>query len=319
MFGKGRIITVGINPAWDINCLIDGVDWGDHKNIDRQISTPAGKALNVSKALAYMGYVSVAMGLWGNHDYDDMLAKLRPLSGYIDIKFTSVHGRTRRNVCISDTRNNRQMHLRLSGTLAAKTTVKKLAEQILKCVEKEDVCVFSGSIPEGNFTEEIVSLMWDCRQKGAHIVLDSSGKTFAKLVDTGQVSIISPNVDELGELLSCRIKPEPDAAAKAGKKMLDKAQMILVSMGGAGAVLVNRDGYWHCDTTGVPMPIVRTVGCGDNLLAGFIAGLYENNDPGFALAKGVRLATSFAYGLCDTCEAWELDEKVEIETNYYKF
>ncbi len=319
MFGKGRIITVSINPAWDINCEIDGVDWGDHKMIDRQVSAPAGKALNVSKSLAYMGYVSMAMGLWGNHDYEDMLAKLRPLSGFIDFRFTTVNGRTRRNVCISDTRNNRQMHLRLSGTLASKPSVKKMAEQILRVVDKDDVCVFSGSIPDGSYNEEIVSLVWDCRQKGANIILDSSGKTFAKIVDTAQVSIISPNVEELEELLSCRIKPEPDAAAKAGKKMLDKAQMILVSMGSAGAVLVNRDGYWHCDTVGVPMPVVRTVGCGDNLLAGFIAGLYEDDDPGFAIAKGVRLATAFAYGLCDTCEAWELDEKVPVETNYYKF
>ncbi|MFI4911017.1 MAG: 1-phosphofructokinase family hexose kinase [Sedimentisphaeraceae bacterium JB056] len=317
--GKGKIITVGINPAWDINCMIDGIDWGDHKIIDEQISTPAGKALNVSKSLAYLGYMSVAAGLWGEHDYDDMVAKLRPLSGFLDLSFTVANGRTRRNVCISDTHNHRQMHLRLSGTLASRTNIKKLADQVLKLVDKDDVCIFAGSIPEGNFSDDIVSLFWDCRQKEAMIILDSSGSMFNRLVETGQVSVIAPNTQELEELIDSNVKEEPSAIARAGKKLLDKVDMILVSMGALGSVLVNKEGYWHTELVGVPMPVKKTVGCGDNLLGGFVSGLHEDSDPGYALEKAVRIATGFAYGLCDTHEFWELEEKVHTETSFYKF
>jgi 1-phosphofructokinase family hexose kinase len=317
--GKGKIITIGINPAWDINCMLDGIDWGDHKVIDEQISEPAGKALNVSKALAYQGYMSVAAGLWGEHDYDDMVSLLRPLSGYLDLRFTVVNGRTRRNVCISDTRNHRQMHLRLTGTLASKASIKKMVEHIQKVVDKNDVCVFSGSIPEGNFNEEIISLIWECRRKDSIIILDSSGDMFGRLVDTGQVSIISPNIEELEELVGGRVKQQAYAVARAGRKLLEKVDMILVSMGPQGTVLVGRGGYWHTELVGVPMPVIRTVGCGDNLLAGFIAGLHEDPDPAYAVTKAVRQATAYAYGLCDSYEVWELEEKVPVETLYYDF
>ena len=52
---KNQIITVGICPCWDITCYVDGVEWGDHKKITSQTFVPAGKALNISRALAWMG------------------------------------------------------------------------------------------------------------------------------------------------------------------------------------------------------------------------------------------------------------------------
>ncbi len=55
MAGKGRIITIGLSPAWDIRCRGAGLDWGRHVEIDEQVVRPAGKALNVSDALAWMG------------------------------------------------------------------------------------------------------------------------------------------------------------------------------------------------------------------------------------------------------------------------
>ena len=58
------IITVGLSPAWDITCRGKNLNWGGHENIDEQTITPAGKALNVSKALAWMGRESIAAGLW---------------------------------------------------------------------------------------------------------------------------------------------------------------------------------------------------------------------------------------------------------------
>ncbi len=317
MVGKGRIITIGINPAWDIDCLVDGIEWGEHKKIEAQTSSPAGKALNVSKSLSYLGYISTAMGLWGDYDYGDMINELRPLSAFIDIRFTVVNGRTRRNVCISDTRNNRQMHLRLSGTLATRANIKKLCEQLERFFEKDDICVFAGSIPEGSFAEDIISLFWNCRQKGASIILDSSGKMFYRLVDTGQVWAVSPNLQELEGLLGCRVKPEPHSVAKAGRKLLDRVEYVIVSLSAAGAMLIGKDGYWQTELKGIPLPVVRTVGCGDNLLAGFIAGRLEDDDPAYALTKGVRLATAYAYGLCETTEAWQLEEKIGVQTTFH--
>ena len=186
-------------------------------------------------------------------------------------------------------------------------------------VDPNDVCVFSGSLPEGVFADEIVSLFWDCKAKGATIILDSSGKLFAKLIDTEQIDIISPNVAELSELVKTKVSHDIKSVSEAARKLLQKVRTVIISMDSAGAVLINQDGCWHSELKGVPMPLVKSVGCGDNLLAGIIAGMYEDNDAGYALTKGVRLATAHAYGICDTTEAWQLEEKIEVETNYYKF
>jgi 1-phosphofructokinase len=315
MFERGNIITVGIRPAWDVVCSADGIEWGDHKVLDARTSVPAGKALNVSKALAWLGYPSIATGLWGQEDYDEMVESLRPLSSFIDIRFAAVRGHTRQNITLRDTKKNREMHLRLSGSLANKGSIRRMADQLLRMIDKDDVLVFGGSMPEGQLLDDVVSLIWDCKQKHTDIILDTSGAAIEKLVNSGQISLVSPNISELENLLNCRIKEDAQAVMRAGRRLLDKVPSIIVSLGAEGAVYLSRDECWHCFYSGVDRKVLKTVAGGDYLLAGFIAGMRENPSPEYALAKGVRLATGFVFGLCKDHEPWELEEMIEIKTN----
>ena len=66
---KSPVITIGLSPAWDVTCFGRNLDWDLHQDIDEQSIRPAGKALNVSKALAWMGQQNIAAGLWGRDDY----------------------------------------------------------------------------------------------------------------------------------------------------------------------------------------------------------------------------------------------------------
>ena len=52
---QGNIITVGLAPAWDLICQGSHLNWGEHPVLDNQQWVAAGKALNVSRALAWMG------------------------------------------------------------------------------------------------------------------------------------------------------------------------------------------------------------------------------------------------------------------------
>ncbi|AQQ72284.1 6-phosphofructokinase isozyme 2 [Limihaloglobus sulfuriphilus] len=316
MFERGNIITVGIRPAWDVVCSADGIEWGDHKVLDARTSVPAGKALNVSKALAWLGYPSIATGLWGQEDYDEMAEQLRPLSSFIDIRFAAVRGHTRQNITLRDTRKNREMHLRLPGTLANKGSIRRMSDQLLRMIDKDDVLVFGGSMPEGALLEEVVSLIWDCKQKHTNIILDTSGTALERLVSSGQISLISPNITELENLLNCRVKEDPQAVLRAGRRLLDKVSALIVSLGSEGAVFISRDECWHSFYAGADRDVLKTVAGGDYLLAGFIAGMKENPSPEYALTKAVRLATGFVFGLCKDHEPWQLDEMLEIETNH---
>ncbi|MGE5295047.1 MAG: hypothetical protein ACM3VT_09480, partial [Solirubrobacterales bacterium] len=126
MENTGRIITVGVSPAWDVTCLGRGLDWGRHAIIDEQIVRPAGKAMNVSFALAWMGCSSVAAGLWGRDDHEEMEAAVARLSGLVEPRMTIVEGRTRRNVSVVDIQAHREMHLRDRKSLASIDNLKKL-------------------------------------------------------------------------------------------------------------------------------------------------------------------------------------------------
>ena len=83
----GKIITVGLCPAWDIVCKGRGLDWGQHQMVNSTRCQPAGKALNISRALAWMGMETIAAGLWGQQDMEQMLKNMRPLLAGLPLLF----------------------------------------------------------------------------------------------------------------------------------------------------------------------------------------------------------------------------------------
>jgi 1-phosphofructokinase len=303
----GRIIPVGISPAWDVTCLGKGLDWGRHAIIDEQIVRPAGKAMNVSFALAWMGRSSVAAGLWGREDHEQMTAAVSGLGGLIEPRMTVVEGRTRRNICVVDTAAHREMHLRDPRTLASVENLEKLGGDLCGLIRAGDLCVFSGAMPGGELLGPTVDLVRTCRQCGARIVVDTYGPVFKAIVDAGPAWLISPNVEELRELVGSEVEDSPAALVEAARGLLDKVEMVRIGRGERGAVLVTKFGAWTgCATE--RNPALSTVGCGDYLLAGFLAGLRETDDPRAGLAQGIKAASARAWGWSET-RGWLAVEK----------
>ena len=91
---------------------------------------PAGKAFNISRALAWLGTKSIAAGLWGQSDYQQMAKTVDELGDFVDIKFTPVKGGTRQNITVVDTQNHREIHLRAPGRLAASQGLNQLKKDL---------------------------------------------------------------------------------------------------------------------------------------------------------------------------------------------
>ena len=308
---KGRVITIGLSPAWDIRCRGAGLDWGRHVEIDEQVIRPAGKALNVSYALAWMGRESIAAGLWGREDHSQMKNVVRRLGGSIRTSMTTSPGGTRRNITVVDTLRHREMHLRLRSTLASPQSLHRLNADLKKLVHKSDTCIFAGAMPGGDLLEQVVNLVRTCRRAGACIVVDAYGPALARIVDAGLASVISPNVEELRELLGREVANTPARLALAARPLLEKVSTVLVSRGQEGAVVVVRDGAW----TGRSMArrkALSTVGCGDYLLAGFLAGLQDTGDPQAALATGLKVAAARAWGWTEIKPWRQVDNEIEV-------
>jgi len=289
-----KIITVGISPCWDVTCCGARLDWDSHEVLDSQDIAVAGKAFNISRALARMGSKSTAAGLWGKNDYQQMTAKTSDLKDFVDIRFTPSEGNTRLNVTVIDTQNKREMHLRAESKLANQQSMKKLASDMLAMVEQESICVFAGSIPAGRVLDETIAIIERCKEKKAKIVVDTSGKALERIVAGGGIWIIKPNITELAELLGSKIEDETAAIAAAAKHLCDKAEIVIVSRGRQGAIAVTKERAWQGKSNWAPAA-VNSVGCGDYLLAGFLDG-YEKGDIEFGLEKGIKAATLRAMG-----------------------
>ena len=289
-----KIITIGLCPCWDIICEGGNLSWSDHQRIDRQCCRPAGKALNLSRALTWMQTNNTAAGLWGRDDYAEMLREIKPLRKYLNVRFTVVPGVTRRNVTVIDTKSRREMHLRIPSLLACGSALKVLRADLKHLVKADWLCVFSGSLPSEPYLPSLLSMVNDCRDRGAKIILDTSGQPLRAIVESGGLFLWKPNVAELEELIGKSIRNTPAALAKAGRTLLDRAEMILISRGAKGAVLVTRTGIWQAK--GICRGRVHsTVGCGDYLLAGFLQGVSQGRNRRTALQWGIQAGVARAY------------------------
>jgi len=292
---NGKIITVGLCPSWDAVCRLDGIDWGEHKTVSSASSRPAGKALNISQALAWMGEENIAAGLWGRDDFEQMLKAMRSLGGLVKVKMTAVDGGTRRNITVVDTANDREMHLRNRSELASRKALRKLEADLRTIVHKGSVCVFAGVMPEDEFIGDVVRIINSCKQRGARIVVDTYGDALKRILETGAVWMIKPNVEELRELLGEQVTDSPAGLVKAGRKLLDKVEVVLISRGKKGGVVVTKKGAWQGRCIGRSR-VLSTVGCGDFLLAGFLKGLKDKSDADSALGTAIKVATARAWG-----------------------
>ncbi len=308
------IITIGLSPTWDITCFGRNLDWGSHQVIDDQTIQPAGKALNVSKALAWMGQRSIAAGLWGRDDYRQMLEAVKALKlREVKVRMTAVAGATRRNVTVVDTAGNRDMHLRSENPLVSGSALRKLQADLLSMVKKGSICVFAGTVPDDALLADVIRVIKTCASRGAKIVLDTSGPALKRIVETGVAWMIKPNVAELCELSGRKINDTPPHLARAGAEWLGKVDIILISRGAKGSVLVTKEGAWKSESSGREK-VLSTVGCGDYLLAGFLKDLKDKSDPASALRTATKVAAAKARGLTEKA-TWD-SIKPRLATRY---
>lgn len=334
MSKASRIVTVGLCPSWDLVCRFDGIEWGEHKLVGSSSCRPAGKALNISRALAWMGEKNTAAGLWGRDDYEQMRKAMRELwglapleiarprrgppptrgflTGLVRVKMTAVEGATRRNVTVVDTIRDREMHLRFPCGLVSRKALRQLGEDLKAVVKRDSVCVFAGLMPESKFLPELLRIVEDCSERGAKIVVDTCGEALRRIADTGRAWIIKPNIEELRELLGEQAADKPAGLAKASHGLLDKVGIVVISRGRKGAVAVTKEGAWQGRCIGRGR-VLSTVGCGDYLLGGFLKSLNDTPDVGSALEVALKVATAKAWGWTEEKTWGQAGRRIEIE------
>lgn len=286
------IYTVTFNPALDYVVRVNHFTPGMVNRTVKEDIFYGGKGINVSAVLANLGYESVALGFvagFTGTEIERGVQKLGFASDFIRVK----DGMSRINVKL---KSDEESEINGMGPVITGADVELLFEK-LESLQAGDVLVLSGSIPASIDDTIYERIMERLDGRGVRIVVDAEKKLLLNVLRYHPF-LIKPNNHELGDMFGVTLHSDEEVAAYARKLQELGAANVLVSMAGDGAILVTESGEVH--KLGVAKGTVRnSVGAGDSMVAGFLAGYLENGDFAHALKLGTAAggATAFSDGL----------------------
>jgi 1-phosphofructokinase len=276
-----------MNPAIDQTASVPNFTAGTVNRVEREQSDAGGKGVNVASFLAHTGHAVAVTGLLGT----DNAARFERLfaENHIVDRFVRLPGATRINVKIVDTVNGNITDINFPGLRPAPGDLAALGAAVDALAETAQWFVLSGSLPADVPRDFYATLIARLKAHGRNVLLDTSGPPFAAAIAAAP-DAIKPNLDELEELLGRKL-PDDDAIVAAARSLLAHGiHTVAVSMGARGALFVE-DG---AAVLAIPPKIVvsSTVGAGDAMVAGFIAGKLQGLD----LGECARLGTVYSLG-----------------------
>nr|WP_130789427.1 1-phosphofructokinase [Lachnoclostridium pacaense] len=286
------IYTVTFNPALDYVVTVNHFTLGRVNRTVRENIFYGGKGINVSALLANLGYKSTALGFVAGFTGDEIERGVKELGFQSD--FIKVgKGMSRINLKL---KSDEESEINGMGPEITAGDVKVLFDK-LSGLEQGDVLVLSGSIPACMDTDIYERIMEMLDGRGIRIVVDAEKDLLLNVLKYHPF-LIKPNNHELGQMFGVTVTTDEDIAAYAGKLQEMGAVNVLVSMAKDGAILVTEDGGIY--RQGVASGTVKnSVGAGDSMVAGFIAGYLETGDYRYALKLGTACggATAFSDGI----------------------
>ena len=291
------VYTVTLNPALDYVMKVGSLRYDDINRSDSEEMYYGGKGINVSVVLTRLGVESKALGFVAGFTGDKLSQMLKEDGIDCDFNYLN-HGYTRINVKI---KAETELDVNAQGPVIEEDDIKNLLDK-LEGIKKGDFLVLAGSIPNtlpDDIYERILSKL---DGKGINFVVDATGDLL-KNVLAYKPFLIKPNHHELGDLFGVETKTQEDIVLYAKKLQQMGARNVLVSRAKDGATLIDENG----DVTTFPNvegELVNSVGCGDSMVAGFIAGYLEKGDYAHALKLGAACgnATAFSQALASSDE-----------------
>lgn len=296
------IYTVTFNPCLDYVVNVDTLTLGAVNRASRETVMAGGKGVNVSIVLKNLGHASCAWGFLAGFTGDELARRLRDMG--IDTDFISVReGMSRINVKVKAAE---ETEINGIGPAITEADVEALYAKIDQ-LTADDILIVSGSVPAtmpGDIYERILARL---DGRGVRIVVDATRDLLVNVLPYHPF-LIKPNNHELGEIFDVVLTTREDVVPYAKKLQEQGARNVLVSMAGEGAVLVTEDG----DVIESPSPkgtVVNSVGAGDSMVAGFVAGYLESDgsyEQAFRMGVCTGSASAFSLGLATRDQVEEL-------------
>ena len=283
------VITVTINPAMDRVLLIDKFRVNVTNRVQRQFKCVGGKGTHVSINLSLLGIRSTAVGVVMGPTGDDILNEL---SAYdIDLKFLSLKsGDSRTNYVLVDHEGNSSL-ISEKGDLMEQEIIERLITHYSAIIGSNDIVVISGDASNQRDTSLQDRLIDIALSHGARFCLDASGEHLASGIKK-KPFLIKPNLDELGYLYGKELSKKEDILIALKQVHESGAQNIIASCGGEGSYALLGEKLYRVISPSVE--VKNTVGCGDALLSGIIAGFETKLNDVENLKRATAIAAATA-------------------------
>lgn len=281
------VVTLTLNPAIDKATAVDQLIPEKKLRCSEMTTEAGGGGINLSKAISILGGESRAIVPCGGVNGKLLLELLRKES--VETIPIEITGNTRENIIVNETYTNKEYKFVVPGPSLDGNELIQI-KSVISNLKDASFLVCSGSLPPGvpdDYLSEIAAI---AKQKGIKFIVDTSGAPLQKTLSQG-VFLIKPNMSELNFLAGTKYL-EANEVEQAAEKIISQGQcqVIVISMGPSGAMLVTKDVKKR-----FPAPMVKkqsTVGAGDSMLAGIIWMLKKNESMEDAVRFGIACGTA---------------------------
>lgn len=297
-----------MNPAVDRVLEVRGFHVGSHMRTKRVGHYPAGKGVNLSRVLATLGVRSICTGFVGIkelgmfEEYLERVGKQR-----VTTQLLVIRDRTRDNTTIIDPINETETHLSDVGFTVQRDDVKRILSKVSMLAREDATLCIAGSLPPGVLIGDVRSMIIRATDAGARVVLDTSMSVLKHLREE-RFWMLKANNDELEAMAEAPVDSPERRLAAARSLQCDHGGHIDWVVATAGADGITVVGPAGIELTGhVPIHpglVISTVGCGDALLAGLLAGRAQEQ----SWQESVRLGLAAATANATSAEAGMLDQ-----------
>lgn len=298
------IYTVTFNPAIDYVVHVEDLRVGSINRMSSEKIYCGGKGINVSLVLRQLEIPSCALGFVAGFTGKAIEEEL--IRSGVETDFVHLEkGHTRINVKL---RSKQETDINSGGPGITQGEIARLYEK-LDGLRDGDMLVLAGSVPEGLSSDTYKNILAHLSGKRVKAVVDATRDMLLNVLEYSPF-LVKPNHQELGEIFGKNLCEIDEVICYARKLKEMGAVNVLVSMAEKGAVLVDEHGVVHrCGICSGRT--VNTVGAGDSMVAGFIAGSMDG-DYEYALKLGTAAggATAFSDGLAERDMIYRLLEQL---------
>lgn len=299
------INTITLNPSLDYIVGVDNFNIGSVNRSEKEIVYAGGKGINVSIVLKNLGIENRALGFiagFTGAEIENIVKTHGVNSEFIKLE----NGMSRINVKL---KSKEETEINGMGPNITEVDIQKLYKKLFD-MKDEDFLVLAGSIPNSLPNDIYETIMKDFQHKNINFVVDATKELLLNVLKY-RPFLIKPNHHELAEIFNVKLESVDEIIIYAKKLQELGARNVVISMAGDGAILITEEGevLKVCAPSG---KLINSVGAGDSMVAGFLAGYTKTRDVKSAFKMGVATgsASAFSEGLATKDKVEELLYKI---------